>query len=56
MVKTIMTIKQAAKAYSLPTSALRNWCKSGQLQHLKSGNRIYLTSGMIEDFVRGGTR
>ena len=52
--KTIMTIREAAKAYSMPEFALRNWCKRGQLLHLKAGNRVYLTPGAIEEFIRTG--
>jgi len=52
--KTIMTIREAAKAYSIPEFALRNWCKCGQLQHLKAGNRVYLTPAIVEDFIKTG--
>lgn len=53
--KTIMTIREAAKAFYLPEFAVRNWCKRGELQHLKAGSRVYLTAEAIEDFLmRGG--
>ena len=50
--KPIMTIREAAKAFNLPEFAVRNWCKSGVLYHLKAGNRIYLTTGAIEEFLK----
>lgn len=52
--KTIMTIREAAKAFNLPEFAVRNWCKCGALQHLKAGSRVYLTAGAIEDFLMKG--
>jgi len=54
--KTILTIREAARAYDIPEFALRNWCKRGQVQHLKAGNRVYLTPANMENFIKtGGT-
>ena len=52
--KTVFTIREAAKAYCIPEFALRNWCKRGQLQHLKAGNRVYLTPVILENFIKTG--
>lgn len=52
--KTIMTIREAAKAFNLPEFAVRNWCKRGELQHLKAGSRVYLPAVAIEDFLLKG--
>jgi DNA-binding transcriptional MerR regulator len=52
--KTVYTIRQAAQTFGLPEFALRNWCKAGQVQHLKSGNRVYLTAQAVEQFLQKG--
>jgi excisionase family DNA binding protein len=50
----IYTIRQAAQATGAPEFALRNWCKRGEIRHVKAGNRVYLTLEAIEDFIRNG--
>jgi hypothetical protein len=52
--KAVYTIRQAAQNFGLPEFALRNWCKAGQVQHLKSGNRVYLTAQAVEEFLQKG--
>ena len=52
--KAIYTIKEAARAFGLPEFALRNWCKTGQLHHLKAGSRVYLTAGAVDEFLQKG--
>jgi excisionase family DNA binding protein len=53
-VKTIYTIREAAKRTGTPEFALRNWCKRGDVRHVKSGNRVYLTIEAIEEFLTKG--
>jgi hypothetical protein len=50
----IYTIRGAAKASGKPEFALRNWCKRGDIRHVKAGNRVYLTLDAIEEFVKSG--
>lgn len=50
----LYTIREAAKETGVPEFALRNWCKRGEIQHLKAGSRIYLTLIAIEDFIKTG--
>ncbi len=38
----------------LPEFALRGWCKRGEIQHLKSGSRVYLLPGAVEAFLERG--
>jgi hypothetical protein len=55
--KRIYTIKEAARFYGLPEFALRNWCKTGDLNHLKAGTRVYLTPAAIEELLaKGGAK
>jgi len=52
--KTIYTIREAAKQTGTPEFALRNWCKRGDIRHVKSGNRVYLTLEAVEGFLTKG--
>jgi excisionase family DNA binding protein len=54
--KPILTIREAAKAFSMPEFALRSWCKRGELRHIKAGNRVYLTAQAIEEFIGGAAK
>lgn len=52
--KRLLTIREVARAYGLPEYALRGWCKRGEIQHLKSGSRVYLLPGTVEAFLERG--
>ena len=54
--KRVYTVREAAEAYGLPEYAVRNWCKRGEIRHLKAGNRIYISPEAIESFITGGAR
>jgi excisionase family DNA binding protein len=54
--KKIFTIREAAEACGLPEYALRNWCKRGEIRHVKAGKRVYLTLEAVEAFFGGGAR
>jgi excisionase family DNA binding protein len=54
--KTLLTIRQAARAFGLPEYALRNWAKAGHLPHLKAGSRVYLVPAAIEAFLAGAAK
>ena len=49
----LYTIRGAAKETGRPEFALRNWCKKGDIRHVKSGNRVYLTLEAIDEFIQG---
>ncbi len=50
----LYTIRGAAKETGVPEFALRNWCKRGEIQHLKAGTRVYVTLSAINDFIANG--
>ena len=52
----LYTINEIAKVRPhVPTFAIRNWCKTGALKHLKAGNRYYLTLEALDSLLENGT-
>ena len=53
-IEKLYTIRGAAKATGAPEFALRNWCKRGEIRHVKAGTRVYLTLDAIQEFLTKG--
>jgi hypothetical protein len=50
----LYTIRGAAQATGNPEFALRNWCKNGEIKHVKAGSRVYVTIEAINEFIQAG--
>ena len=49
----VLTIPEAAAAYNLPPYTLRRWVKTGELKAVRSGRKIFINSGVLNDFLQG---
>lgn len=52
----LLTIRQAARAYGVPETAVRSWAKQGAIYTVSAGSRTYIPSTAIEKFIRGEAR
>ena len=53
MSKIMLTINEASNEFSLPRYAIRQWLISGQLPHVKAGNRYLIAKANLERFLSG---
>ena len=53
-VKSLLTIKQAAREYDFPEYGLRNKVKAGAFAVIKCGNRVYINRQVFEDYLLKG--
>jgi ATP-dependent exoDNAse (exonuclease V) beta subunit len=47
--KEYLTRKEVANMFSVDISTIHNWCKSGKLNPLAKGNRIYFLRTEVEN-------
>jgi len=52
--KKLYTPTGAGKVTGYPVFAIRNWCKNGDLPHVKAGKRFYVTIEAINAFIDAG--
>jgi len=52
--KRILTIKEAAKAYSFPEYTLRRLVKEGAFPVIQAGKRAYIVRERFEEFLGTG--
>lgn len=51
---TMLTLKQASESIGVNLFTIKEWCKSGQVPHVKSGKRYLINEAALIKFL-GGT-
>ena len=53
-IPTVLSIPQCAAAYNLPPYTLRRWIKEGKLKVIRSGRKMFVNTGVLNDFLASG--
>lgn len=53
-VPVVLTIPQCAKVYNLSPYTLRRWVKTGVLNAIRSGKKIFINTDTLNNFLSSG--